>query len=36
MREIREDAATKLSRELDRAVEILQREELARRLDSSV
>ena len=36
MREIREDAATKLSRELDRAVEVLQREELARRLDSGV
>lgn len=33
MREIREDAATRLSRELDRAVELLTREELARRLD---
>ncbi len=32
MREIREDAATRLSRELDRAVEMLMREELARRL----
>jgi len=34
MREIREDAAAKLSRELDRAVEVLQREELARRLEA--
>jgi len=33
MREIREEAATRLSRELDRAVEMLMREELARRLD---
>ena len=32
MREIREDAATRLSRELDRAVETMMREELARRL----
>jgi len=32
MREIREDAATRLSRELDRAVETIMREELARRL----
>jgi hypothetical protein len=35
MREIREDATTRLSRELDRAVELLMREELARRLDAS-
>lgn len=35
MREIREEAASKLSRELDRAVELLMREELVRRLDSS-
>ena len=34
MREIREEAATKLSRELDRAVEVMLREELGRRLDS--
>lgn len=34
MREIREDAATRLARELDRAIEVIQREELARRLDS--
>lgn len=33
MREIREDAVTRLSRELDRAVELLSRDELARRLD---
>lgn len=33
MREIREEAAAKLSRELDRAVELIQREELVRRLD---
>ena len=33
MREIREEAATRLSRELDRAVELLTREELSRRLD---
>jgi hypothetical protein len=32
MREIREEAATRLSRELDRAVEVLMREELVRRL----
>ena len=32
MREIREEAATRLSRELDRAVELLMREELVRRL----
>lgn len=35
MREIREEAATKLARELDRAVELMMREELARRLDSA-
>lgn len=35
MREIREEAATLLSRELDRAVESIMREELARRLDTS-
>ena len=34
MREIREEAATRLSRELDRAVEVMLREELGRRLDS--
>jgi len=34
MREIREEAATKLGRELDRAVESMMREELARRLES--
>ena len=34
MREIREEATTKLSRELDRAVEVMMREELARRLDT--
>ena len=33
MREIREEAATRLRRELDRAVEVMMREELARRLD---
>ena len=33
MREIREEATTRLSRELDRAVEVLMREELARRLE---
>ncbi len=33
MREIREDAATRFSRELDRAVELLARDELARRID---
>jgi hypothetical protein len=35
MREIREESMTKLSRELDRAVELMTREELARRLDAS-
>ena len=35
MREIREEATTKLSRELDRAVELMMRDELARRLDSN-
>jgi hypothetical protein len=35
MREIREEAATRLSRELDRAVELLMREELARRLEGA-
>ena len=35
MREIREDATTKLARELDRAVELIVREDLARRLDSN-
>jgi hypothetical protein len=35
MREIREDAATRLSRELDRAVETMMREELARRLEGA-
>jgi hypothetical protein len=34
MREVREDAATRLARELDRAVELLYREELVRRIDS--
>ena len=34
MREIREEAATRLARELERAVELITREELARRLDS--
>jgi len=33
MREIREDTATRFARELDRAVEVLSRDELARRLD---
>jgi hypothetical protein len=33
MREIRDDAATRLARELDRAVELLSHDELARRLD---
>lgn len=33
LREAREDAATRLHRELDRAVELLSREELGRRLD---
>ena len=36
MRELREDAANRLARELDRAVELLGREELARRLESGV
>jgi len=35
MREIREESTTKLSRELDRAAELMMREELARRLDTS-
>jgi len=35
MREIREEATAKLSRELDRSVELLMREELARRLESA-
>ena len=34
LREAREEAATRLKRELDRAVEILAREELAQRLDA--
>ena len=34
MREVREEAATRLARELDRAVEHMSREELTRRLDS--
>jgi hypothetical protein len=34
MREIREDAVTKLARELDRAVDMIMREELARRVDA--
>ena len=34
LREAREDAATRLHRELDRAVELLSREELGRRLES--
>jgi len=33
MREIREESTTKLSRELDRAVELMMREDLARRVD---
>ena len=33
MREIREEAATKLARELDHAVDVMMREELARRLE---
>ena len=33
MREIREEAATRLSRELDRAIELLMREELVRRIE---
>jgi hypothetical protein len=32
MREVREEAATRLGRELDRAVEVLAQDELARRL----
>ena len=32
---MREEVTTTLSRELDRAVELMMREELARRLDSS-
>jgi hypothetical protein len=35
MREVREDAATRLARELDRAVEAVLRDELARRLDQT-
>jgi hypothetical protein len=35
MREIREDAATRLSRELDRAIDVLARDELPRRLDAT-
>jgi hypothetical protein len=35
MREIREEAAGRLARELDRAVELITREELARRLDTA-
>ena len=35
MREIREEAAGRLARELDRAVELISREELARRLDTA-
>jgi electron transport complex protein RnfC len=34
MREIREDAATRLARELDRAVEVVLRDDLARRLET--
>ena len=34
MREIREESTAKLSRELDRAVELIMREELVRRLDA--
>ena len=33
MRELREESATRLARELERAVDLLGREELARRLD---
>jgi hypothetical protein len=36
MRELREDAASRLARELDRAVELLGRDELARRVESRV
>ena len=35
MREIREDAASKLARELDRAVDLIMREQLAQRLDDA-
>jgi hypothetical protein len=35
MREIREEAATTLSRDLDRAVELIMREELVRRLENA-
>jgi predicted NBD/HSP70 family sugar kinase len=34
MRELREDAAARLARELDRAVEMLGREELVRRVEA--
>jgi hypothetical protein len=34
MREVREEAASRLGRELDRAVDLLGREELARRIDA--
>jgi len=34
MRELREDAAARLARELDRAVELLGREELVRRVEA--
>jgi hypothetical protein len=34
LREAREEAATRLQRELDRAVELFARNELAQRLDS--
>jgi len=34
MREIREEAATRLGRELERAVESLSRDELSRRLNA--
>jgi hypothetical protein len=34
MREVREEAASRLGRELDRAVDLLGREELARRIDT--
>ena len=36
MRELREDAAARLARELDRAVELLGREELVRRVETEV
>ena len=35
MREIREDAATRLARELDRAIDVIVRDELARRVDTA-